>query len=404
MKKRLILIVIPLVILTLALAIGSVLLLRLFSLIILVLLLSYLWTWLGVRGISGQVKKLAERCQVGEWFGEEITVFNASWLPKLMIKIEGNTDLPGYHSVDALNLAPKNAHCWQTKVYCGRRGQYRLGALTATVTDPFGFFSARRNLGESQSIIVYPATLELPFFQPLSRSEPGPGHSRWLISEVGPNAARVREYASGDTLRHIHWQSTAHTGKLMVKEFDADHSYNAARNIWIILDMYRASQAGDGDDSTEEYGVTIAASLLKKYLDSGKKVGLIASGDQPYLFLPQVEEIHLSPILEALALMKATGEVPIEQLIAHELERFGTGSATIVITPSVSERILAPLRQVRSRGAPVIVILLDAASFGSSASAVSATSQLAAGGMPVYVVKCGDKLAKALDSRARISR
>ncbi len=402
MKIRVVLIIVPLVLLALALAIGSVLILRLFSLSVLVLLLGYLWALLGIRGLTGQVKKSSERCQVGERFGEEITVFSSSKIPKLLIKVQENTDLPGHHNVAAFNLSPKSSYRWQTEVYCRRRGQYRLGALTATVTDPFGFFSLRRNFGEFQNIIVYPATLELPFFLPLSRGEPGVGPSRWLISEIGPSAARVREYANGDTLNRIHWHSTAHTGKLMVMEFDADRSNYASRNIWIVLDMRQASQVGDSDESTEEYGVTIAASLIKKYIDSGKQVGLIASGDQPYLFPPQTEDNHLWEMLEALALMKATGEVPIEQLISQEAEHFGSNSVIIVITPSISERMVAPLRQVKSRGTPVIVILLDSASFGGTVSTLNAISILISSGFQVYVVRHGEELARALDSRVLI--
>ncbi len=402
MKSRIIIIIVPLVILAIALASGSVLMLRLLSLTVLVLLLSYFWTLLGIRGLTSQVKKSSERCQVGECFGEEITVFSSNRVPKLLIKVQENTDLPGHHNVAAFNLSPMSSYCWQTEVYCRRRGQYSLGVLTATVTDPFGFFSLRRNFGELQNIIVYPATLELPFFLPLSHNEPGTSPSRWLVSEIGPNAARVREYASGDTLNRIHWHSTAHTGKLMVKEFDADHSNYASKNIWIVLDMHQASQVGDGDEGTEEYGVTIAASLMKKYIDSGKQVGLMATGDQPYLFLPQMEDQHLWKMLEALALMKATGEVPVEQLISHEIERFGNNSVIIVITPSASERLVTPLRQVKSRGAPVIVILLDSASFGRTVSTVNATSSLVSSGFQVYLIRHGEELARALDSRALI--
>ena len=402
MKMRVVLIIVPFVILAAALSTGFVLMLRLFSLLVLVLLLSYLWALLGIHGITGQVKKLSERCQVGEWFSEEITVLSTSKIPKLLIKVQENTDLPGHRNMMAFNLSPGSSHSWQTEVYCQRRGQYSLGALTATVTDPFSFFSLRCNFGEPQKLLIYPATLDLPFFQPLSRNEPGQGPSRWLISEIGPNAARVREYANGDTLNRIHWQSTAHTGKLMVKEFDADRSNYASKNIWIIPDMHQASQFGDGDGGTEEYCITIAASLIKKYIDSGKQVGLIASGDQPYLFPLETGSQYLWRMLEALALMKATGGVSIDQLISREIERFGVNSVIIVITPSASERVAASLRRVKSRGVPVIAILLDSASFGGTVSTVNVTSSLISSGLQVYVIRHGEELARALDSRAFI--
>ncbi len=402
MKIRAVFIIVPLVVLAVALATGSVLVLRLFSLSVLVLLLSYFWTLLGSRGITGQVNKSSERCQVGEWFKEEIIVVNRSKVPKLFVQVQENTDLPGHHNMVTFNLSPWSSHSWQTEVYCRRRGWYSLGAFIATITDPFGFFTLRHNFGEPQNILVYPATLELPFFNPLSRHEPGYGPSRWLISEIGPNAARVREYSSGDTLNRIHWRSTAHTGKLMVKEFDPDRSNYASKNVWIIPDMHQASQRGEGDESTEEYCVTIAASLIRKYIDSGKQVGLIASGDQNYLFPPETGNQYSQRLFEALALMKATGEVPIDQLISSEVERFGIDSVIIVITPFVSERVIASLHQVRSRRATVVAILLDSSSFDGTVSAAIPISSLVSSGFQVYVVRCGEELTRALDSRPLI--
>ena len=107
-------------------------------------------------------------------------------------------------------------------------------------------------------------------------------------------------------------------------------------------------------------------------------------------------------MLEALALMKATGEVPIEQLISQEIERFGAGSVIIVITPSASQRITATLRHVKNRGAPVVAILLDSVSFGGTVSAVNAASSLVLSGLQVYVIRRGEELARALDSRVLI--
>ena len=84
------------------------------------------------------------------------------------------------------------------------------------------------------------------------------------------------------------------------------------------------------------------------------------------------------------------------------VERFGINSVIIVITPSTSERMVMPLRQVKGHGTPVIVILLDSASFGGTVSAVNATGSLVSSGFQVYVVKNGDELDRALDSRVLI--
>ncbi len=399
MKSLIILFAVPLVLLTLAVVGGSSLLLRLFLLSVLVLLISYLWTRLGIRGIGVQIRKTPDHIQVGECFDEEITVFNSSKIPKLLLRLEENTDLPGHHNLSVVNLSPGSSHCWQNEVYCRRRGQYNLGSVTATITDPFGLFSRHRSLGETHRILIYPATMELPFFESLSLNDFGYSSGHRSISQISPNASSVREYTPGDSLNHIHWHSTAHTGDLMVKVFDADRSRNSSESVWIIIDMCQASHLGEGEETTEEYSITIAASLIKKYIDNGMRVGLAAAGDQPYLLPPERGEQHLWRMLETLALMKASGKVTIDQLISDEIEHFKGDSTTIIITPSDTEQVMAAIRQLKNRGNLTVAVLLDSASFGGTLSSIHTARSLTLTGTQVYIVRKGDELARALDSR-----
>ena len=284
MKTRFILIIVPLLTLALALAGGFPLLWRFFVFLVVILLLSYLWPRLTIRGIDSRVRKSSDYYQVGKHFEEEFTVFNHSKIPAPFIEVQEDTDLPGYQNTVTFNLSSQSSYYWRTKVNCRRRGECNIGALDVKVTDPFGFFALHRHFGKHQRIIVYPAVVDLPLFQALPRQEPGISPRHWLVSEMGPNASRVREYASGDSLRHIHWRTTAHTDKLMVKEFDPDRTNYSFKDIWIVLDMHQDIQMGEGDETTEEYGITIAASLAKKYIDSGKRVGLLVSGDRSFIF------------------------------------------------------------------------------------------------------------------------
>ncbi len=330
----------------------------------------------------------------------EITIVNRSKLPKPLVIVQQNTDLPGYHNMLVFGLSARSSRYWHPRVFCQRRGRYSIGRLTATVTDPFGLFSLQRNLGENKSLLVYPATLELPLFSPLSRNELRSSPNRWLGSEVGPDAARVREYATGDSLNHIHWQSTAHTGKLMVKVFEHEHFPNTAGTVWIVTDMHQASHVGNNSQSTEEYCVTIAASLIRKYIENGTRVGLITAGDRRYLFPPEAGEQHLWRMLEALAVIRATGKVPIERLISGEMKHLGAKSVIIVVTPSPSLQIVASLRRVMSREITTVAIILDTISFGGAVSVAHVARRLVSIGAQVYIVKHGEALATALDSHA----
>lgn len=399
MKTRAIIFIVPIVLLTLALVGGSSLLLRLFFLTLLVLLVSYLWAIIGIRHISAQAEKPPERCQVGEQFQQEFTVFNNSKIPKFLLKIEENTDMGGEHSPQVLNLLPGSSQCWQSTVDCRHRGRYSVGSVLATATDPFGLFSRQRRLGKPHSIIIYPATIDLPLFKLASFTDFGYGSGQRSISQISPNASSVREFVAGDSLHHVHWHTTAHTGKLMVKVFDADRSQGSSKTVWVILDMQEASHFGEGEEMTEEYGVTIAASVVRKYLESGMWAGLIASGDETYLFPPERGEEHLWRILEALALIKATGKVSVSQLVYEQMEWLRGDSMVVIISPSPTGQLVDVIRQLRNRVSSVVVVLLDAASFGGDTDATEMGHSLSAMGVQVYIVRRGDKLARVLSDR-----
>jgi uncharacterized protein (DUF58 family) len=399
MKHKWLVFVLPLLILVIAFAGGFTLLWRFFLFVVVLLSLSYLWMRLGSRGIGGRVEKVPDHGRVGEFFEEEFTVTRLSRVPAPFIEVSEDTDLPGYRNSISLNLASPGSYHWRARAYCRRRGAYRIGALTVRVSDPLGFFTSYQCIGVPREITVFPAALELPFFQVLPQQQPGESPRRWLVSELGPGVSRVREYVSGDSLRRIHWPTTAHTGRLVVKEFDPDRPSYTFKNIWIVLDMYHASRLGEGDNSTDEYAITIAASLATQYIKGGKSVGLMASGDRPCLVLPGTGDEHLEDILRALAVMKAAGRVPIDELLASQAERFEAGSAIIVIMPSQDRPVAAPLRHAINRGLIANAILLDSRSFGGAAGPSLGARHLAAGGFRVYVVRRGQDIAAALDSR-----
>lgn len=403
MKVRYIAVIVLLLSLVLALAGGFGMMWRFFVLLVVILGMSYLWTRIGAKNISGEVGNVMAYCRAGDSIDEYFTVSNNGRITTSMIEALEESDIPGYSNKTTAVLSPGGSQSWRTTVRCRRRGRYDLGSLIVRVTDPLGIFSVQRNIGRKQRIIVYPEIRELPYFQTVPGLEPGASPRRWLATEISPNAARVREYNSGDSLRHIHWHSTAHTGGLMVKEFDPDRSNVFCRDVWLFPDMYSSAGIGYGQDTMEEYIIMTAASLAKKYIDSDKEVGLIASGDRAHLFTPKKGEQHLQKMLQALAQVRAAGTIGIERLVAMEQGRFGSGSVVIVIASSDNRSIALPLRRAVGRGAIAMVILMDALSFGGKTNAAGTAHNLVSNGITVYVIRRGMDIARALDSRVHSS-
>jgi len=401
MKIRWPIIVILVLALALTLTTGSTILWRFFIFLIALILMSYIWMRLNVRHIDGKVTKLSPFSRVGERFEEEYTFYNKGKLPTTTIEVIEETNLPGYEGGASFHLPAQGSFTWRTEGICRRRGLYDMGNFIVKINDPLGFFTVKERITNTRSFIVYPTPIDLPFFQALPRQEPGASKRQWFTSESGTNAARVREYISGDSLRNIHWRTTAHTGNLMVKEFDPDTVNYAYKDIWIVLDMQSSAHFGKDEETTEEYAITIATSLAKKYIDGGKNVGLISSGDRSHLFLPETGDEHLQEMLEALAVIKSTSNLSLDALLASQEERFEPGAAIVVITPTGN--IQVPLRRIANRSTVVSAVLLDAFSFGGKVNAADTARSLIGSGIHIYLVRRGAQIVRALDSRFILS-
>ena len=125
-------------------------------------------------------------------------------------------------------------------------------------------------------------------------------------------------------------------------------------------------QAGELDESTDEYGVTIGASLAKMYLEEASvPVGLIAYGDKRYFLEAETGAGQFNRILDYLAMSKTDGGTPLEAVLATEEPLWDNRSALIVVTPVAPGRSgTIALRELASRGVRVGVALMNAQSFG----------------------------------------
>jgi uncharacterized protein (DUF58 family) len=399
MKKWIILFLIPLVIGISASASGFSLVWKLLVLSIMTPAVCFLWSFLTMRGIKAEVHSLPPKSRIGDILDNKLSLTSLTRIPKLFLRVQENSDMPGYTNISTFNLAGRGTFNLETSPCCLRRGQYNLGSYTLTVSDPLGLFRREKVVGQGQRILIYPDAVDLPFFDPLTSLSLAYGAGQWVQAQISPNVSSIREYSSGDSLRHIHWGSTAHSGQLMVKLFDPDRSYSSAKTIWVVLDMQWGVQAGSGIQSTEEYGVSIAASLVKKYIESGWPVGFMTASDRKYIFAPANGSRHIEEINSTLALIKAEGEIAIEELILSESSRFDSSTLIIVITPAWKESLISPLLQLKAQQGVVTAILIEPQSFRGETGRRHISQSLALNGVRVYVVGKGDNLAAALDTR-----
>jgi uncharacterized protein (DUF58 family) len=356
--------------------------------------LSWLWARYSVRQLVFRRTSTSGRVQVGEVFDERLMLDNLSIMPKLWVQIADGSTLPGHRAGYVASLGGRKRATWRARSVCKQRGRFQLGPVTATSGDPFGLFRRRIFMSSVSELLVLPRVLPITNFALFTGGLPGRGRSSRRALQATTNATTIRDYVAGDALSRIHWRSSAHYNKLMVKEFDLDPAVDA----WIFLDLHEDVQAGEGEASTDEYGVTIAATVATYLLRQDLSVGMIVNGGQREFLSLDRGDRQVERVLELLAVVNAGSGVPLKEALALDAFHFGRNTVAIVITPSNSRDWHDGLRHLQRRGVQVAVVGLDASSFENEPPDEDTLALLEGAGIAVMRVKYRESLAQILES------
>lgn len=175
-----------------------------------------------------------------------------------------------------------------------KRGAYNLTGFKISTRFPFGLFLKSREIDSLYEVIVYPR------IKPIARSiEPLALHGETpkKTKGAGTQIYNIRDYASGDDSRIIHWKSSAKAARLMSKEFEREKK----KRIIIHLNNVEPEKPPDNFQGEFESIIEDAASLASHFIKKGFSVGIKTIGED----VPcRTGAAHLYRILKTLALIK----------------------------------------------------------------------------------------------------
>lgn len=179
------------------------------------------------------------------------------------------------------------------------RGRYDLGPARVRLRDPFGLAERMRRVGETAELVVYPRVERLPGGAPMApRQGEGSAHRRTLL-HAGDEFSSIREWAPGDDIRLVHWPSSAHRNRMMVRQFEQPWEPLAT----LVCDTRAVVHRGAGPDSTLETAVTAIASVATHLDQHGHRLRMVLPGDR------QVPEIaDTGRLMDRLAVAEASLE------------------------------------------------------------------------------------------------
>jgi len=372
-----------------------------------------LWSLLSMRGIHLLRHARSLRASMGQVFEEHFEIRNESWPPCLWLEVINRSSLPmagGSRLITGIGTRQRRFYTVRTLLY--RRGAFLLGPTSLSSGDLFGLFTAHKQVLARDTLVVLPMAVPIRNFPPTSGILPGGKAVRQRTVDVTPHAAGVREYVPGDPMKRIHWPTTAHRGRFMVKEFEQDPQ----SDIWVFLDAEAAAQASVPDQSvafredgwwlrrptvslpcdTFEYAVSAAASLASYFLLQRRSVGLACAAGRVTHVPADRGERQVTKIMETLAFLQPTGKMSLLGLITMQAKLLPLGAGVIIITPSIKSELLLAVDDLQHRNLRPVVVSIKPDTFGGAVVTESITDGLLHRNVPFCSVGFGDDLSVQL--------
>jgi uncharacterized protein (DUF58 family) len=258
------------------------------------------------------------------------------------------------------SLGPGQTVVVETERVAVRRGRHEDAPVTLASSAPFGVAEHRRRRAVYGSTIVYPRLVrldELPFLE----SAPTPERAIHAAPRrgTGPDYLGIREYRVGDSMRHVHWPSTARHGALMVREFEREQT----RRLAVVIDAV-ADAAPAAGASPLDVCCSVAASVAFAAQGAGQGVRLVSSVGGRVVSATRSDP---AATLTWLAELRPGGGLSMAELAAGLGEEV-LGAATVLLTVPTwranGPEVLVPaVADLVLRAPRVVVVLVEVHSF-----------------------------------------
>lgn len=190
------------------------------------------------------------------------------------------------------SLAPGKSKDKKVEFRAMARAILPVGPLTISKGDPFGIVRHEQSLSESVNVFIHPKTillntLDSGVFRDLEGSPSG------QVVDDDLDFYGLREYRNGDDIRNVHWLSSAKTGSLTVRQYEATKRTDTSITLSI-------NPADYPTEDEFELAISAAASIGAECLAEDRPLSIQASKDSltthsPTLLLDWMSGIKPDP-------------------------------------------------------------------------------------------------------------
>jgi len=325
--------------------------------------------WLSVKGLRFE-RVAPESARVGDLVTVEITAWSERKIRRPLVTLRDN--LPPRMVLNGLTPSLPIAPAYDLPIRTQyqfrplKRGRYRWSGVLVLGTDALGLVTKIKEYSTTPAEMTVlprpiPVSVELPSAAGWGISEAESGQTRG----AGIEPRGIRAYVNGDSLRHVHWRSTARTGQLLVKEFEAGTHAAAA----FVLQREKGSEVGRGAHTSLEAMCGHAVFLAENFLRQGARVefpGIEESGSH---FSPQE---RVNEIYEVLARVDADQATSVSSEVFALAGRYPTGSILFVFLTVADPGLPGAISTLHAAGTTVVPLVYNAADYAGGRNVASA--------------------------------
>ena len=344
--------------------------------LLLTLAAGHWWNDHALRDVSYRRRIARKRAFPGETVDIEVMVENSKLLPVPWLRVDDEwplatppTDaqaLGPSHVADMGELTHVFALRWYERVrrhytlQTGQRGVYGLGPTRLRSGDVFGLFQTERTIAEQDFLIVYPRVYSLPELGLPSKEPFGDTRARRRLFEDPSRTMGARDMQPGDSFRHVHWPATARRQELQARVYEPTTTLTAV----ICLNVATLPRPWEGIlPDLLERAIVVSASLAAHAAENRYSVGLISNGavprsDRPIRVMPGRSPDQLMRMLELLAAITGYVTVPMGRFLLRSSPVLPWGATLVVVTPILTDELLASVIQLRSAGRQMVLVSL----------------------------------------------
>ncbi len=231
-----------------------------------------------------------------------------------------------------------------------RRGRYRWNAITAIGVDSFGIARVPKEYKTPQTeLIVLPAPIPINIDMPAASGWGFEETEHGLSRGQGLEPRGVREYVPGDSVRYIHWKSSAKAGKLLVKEFET----GSQAAIALMAQRTQGTELG-GDFTTLDHICGHMAYLIERFCRKNLEVylpGLVATNHQQSAYGNEWD------LQVALASIEADSKETLTEQVRAEVPKLPAGTALYLFMTVAEDGLPSQISTLTAIGHPIYVVV-----------------------------------------------